>query len=293
MSSEISPFRKDLLNGRVALVTGGASGIGFEIARQLGLHGASLVLMGRRESFLRDAVAALEAQGVSCLYSVGDVREQSDALKAVSLAVSQYGRLDILVNAAAGNFLVNADELSPKGFRTVMDIDAAGCFTMCHSAFPALKSSGSAAIINISATLHYGATWYQAHASAAKAAIDSLTRSLGLEWGMFGIRVCGIAPGPIANTPGMNKLGGGLDDAALSELLAPGIPIGRLGATQDIAFAAVYLSSSAASFITGETLVVDGGTWLSEPRRIPREMVGQLSRGVEAGSRAIKPQSKL
>eukprot|EP00042_Codosiga_hollandica_P041380 m.368380 g.368380 ORF g.368380 m.368380 type:complete len:294 (-) comp56101_c0_seq1:898-1779(-) len=291
-SEAVSPFRHDLLAGRVAVVTGGGSGIGFEIARQLAKHGAKVVLMGRREKFLSDAAQLLRDQGLSATFLAGDVRDSADAQKVVEKAKSSFGRLDILVNAAAGNFLANAHELSPKGFRTVMEIDTLGVFTMCHAAFPLLKAAGSAAIINITATLHYGATWYQAHASAAKAAIDSLTRSLGLEWGAFGIRVCGIAPGPIADTPGMNKLAGGLDAAAVAELVVPAIPIGRLGTTRDIALATVYLVSEAGSFITGETLVVDGGNWLAEPPRVPRELIGELSRGAEAGSRAMKP-SKL
>eukprot|EP00042_Codosiga_hollandica_P041382 m.368393 g.368393 ORF g.368393 m.368393 type:complete len:307 (-) comp56101_c0_seq2:926-1846(-) len=250
-SEAVSPFRHDLLAGRVAVVTGGGSGIGFEIARQLAKHGAKVVLMGRREKFLSDAAQLLRDQGLSATFLAGDVRDSADAQKVVEKAKSSFGRLDILVNAAAGNFLANAHELSPKGFRTVMEIDTLGVFTMCHAAFPLLKAAGSAAIINITATLHYGATWYQAHASAAKAAIDSLTRSLGLEWGAFGIRVCGIAPGPIADTPGMNKLAGGLDAAAVAELVVPAIPIGRLGTTRDIALATVYLVSEAGSFITG------------------------------------------
>lgn len=135
-----------------------------------------------------------------------------------------------------------------------------------------------------------GATWYQTHASAAKAAIDSLTRSLGLEWGAFGIRVCGIAPGPIADTPGMSKLSGGIEAEVLEEALGKRIPVQRLGRTNDVAFAAVFLCLNTSGFITGETLVVDGGAWLSSEPQIPREMVSDLSRRVEGKSRAIKPE---
>jgi len=106
--------------------------------------------------------------------------------------MSQFGRVDILVNGAAGNFLAEAKSLTPKGFKTVMDIDAQGCFNMSHAVYPAMVKNGfGGSITNISMTLHYGATWYQAHASAAKSAIDSLTRSLALEWGCDKIRVNG------------------------------------------------------------------------------------------------------
>jgi 2,4-dienoyl-CoA reductase [(3E)-enoyl-CoA-producing], peroxisomal len=158
--------------------------------------------------------------------------------------------------------------------------------------------SAGGVVVNISATLHYGATWFQAHASAAKAAVDSLTRSLGLEWGSYGVRVVGIAPGPIADTPGMTKLapaGDGAGDEgtseAVRELVAEVIPLGRMGSKADIGLAAVFLCSPAASFITGETLVVDGGHWLFKPQMLPREMVAEMSRRVEGKSRAMAPDA--
>lgn len=133
------------------------------------------------------------------------MRKPDDCTAAVAACARQFHGIHILVNCAAGNFLATAEELSVNGFKTVMDIDTVGTFMMCRAAFPHLKTAHGA-VINISATLHYGATWYQAHASAAKAAIDSLTRSLALEWGEFGIRVNGVAPGPIQDTAGCRWL---------------------------------------------------------------------------------------
>lgn len=167
-------------------------------------------------------------------YEGADISLQ-DAQAAVSHCLETFGKLDILVNCAAGNFLAPASTLSPKGFKTVMDIDAVGTFTMCRASFSALAKSPTPVIVNISATLHHGkhhrcrthlstfllmhslltkvpsravpgATWLQVHASAAKAAVDSLTRSLALEWGQYGIRVVGVAPGPVEATAGMTKL---------------------------------------------------------------------------------------
>ena len=130
--------------------------------------------------------------GQTCLYKVCDVRNPSACKAVVDYAMAQFGRVDILVNGAAGNFLAEAKSLTPKGFKTVLDIDTQGTFNMCHAVFPAMSKGGSGgSIINISMTLHYGATWYQAHASAAKSAIDSLTRTLALEWGCYKIRVNG------------------------------------------------------------------------------------------------------
>eukprot|EP00128_Syssomonas_multiformis_P009586 Colp12_sorted_trinity150504_noHs@12599 len=186
---ETSPFKADLLCGYTALVTGGGSGIGYEIALQLGQHGAKIVIMGRRTKVLDLAVDSLRKNGVDATSVQGDVRKEEDAQAAVQLAVEKYGSLDILVNSAAGNFLCPADNLSTKGYKTVMDIDAVGVFNMSRAAHKELKQSRrGSVIINISATLHYGATWYQVHASSAKAAIDSITRTLGLEWGQDGIR---------------------------------------------------------------------------------------------------------
>ncbi|CAM9316951.1 unnamed protein product [Choristocarpus tenellus] len=303
MASPQSPFRADCLVGKVALVTGGGSGIGYEITRQLGLHGAKVVIMGRREKFLAKAVHSLHSDGVDAALVQGDVRSSESAEAAVAFAVKRYGGLDILVNGAAGNFLANANELKLKGFKTVMEIDTVGVFNMSSAAFKALsrpesghsKIGGSfSTIINISMTLHYGATWYQAHASAAKAAIDSLTRTLALEWGMHGIRVNGIAPGPIADTPGMTKLGVGIGPGDTSSVAKDKVPLGRMGTTFDIGMGAVFLCSEAAAFVSGDTLIVDGAEWLYKPPLLPPKAVSEMSRAVEGRSRAMgAPRSKL
>jgi peroxisomal 2,4-dienoyl-CoA reductase len=295
-----SPFKGDILKGKVALLTGGGSGIGYEISVQLGKHGASIAVMGRRKNVVDDAAAALRSQGIKAIGLVGDVRKQDDAVRVLESTIKEFGKLDILVNAAAGNFLVPAEDLSPNGFRTVIDIDSVGTFTMCHEALKYLKkggtgkdSSSGGVIINISATLHYTATWYQIHVSAAKAAVDSITRSLALEWGTdYDIRVNGIAPGPINDTTGANKL---VPEGSMMKSVETE-PLFKLGEKWDIAMAALYLASDAGKYINGTTMVVDGGLWLSRPRHFPKEAVKQLSRAVEKRSRDSPigiPKSKL
>ncbi|XP_073281367.1 peroxisomal 2,4-dienoyl-CoA reductase [(3E)-enoyl-CoA-producing]-like [Primulina huaijiensis] len=295
-----SPFRADVLIGKVALLTGGGSGIGFEISAQFGKHGASIAIMGRRKNVLDDAVSVLQSLGIPAIGLVGDVRKQEDAQRVVEATVKRFGKLDILVNAAAGNFLVSAEDLSPNGFKTVMDIDSVGTFTMCHEALKYLKKGGPGRssehggfILNISATLHYTAAWYQLHVSAAKAAIDALTRNLALEWGTdYDIRVNGIAPGPIGDTTGMSKL----VPPEMNSKARDYMPLYKVGEKWDIAMAAVYLASDAGKYINGTTMPVDGGLWLSKPRHLSKDAVKQLSRTVEKRSRATPtglPTSKL
>ncbi|XP_073048009.1 peroxisomal 2,4-dienoyl-CoA reductase [(3E)-enoyl-CoA-producing]-like isoform X1 [Primulina eburnea] len=295
-----SPFRPDILKGKVALLTGGGSGIGFELSTQFGKHGASVAIMGRRKNVIHDAVSVLQCLGIPAVGFEGDVRKPEDARRVVEATVERFGKLDILVNAAAGNFLVAAENLSPNGFKTVMDIDSVGTFTMCHESLKYLKKGGPGKdsstggfILNISATLHYTASWYQIHVSAAKAAVDALTRNLALEWGTdYDIRVNGIAPGPIGDTTGMSKL----LPKEINNGGAESVPLYKVGEKWDIAMAAVYLASIAGKYINGTTLVVDGGLWLSQPRHLPKEAVKQLSRAVEKRSRAEPagiPASKL
>ncbi|KDP25070.1 hypothetical protein JCGZ_22605 [Jatropha curcas] len=295
-----TPFKADILKGKVVLITGGGSGIGFEISTQFGKHGASVAIMGRRKQVLDSAVNELQSLKIPAAGFEGDVRKQEDAKRVLESTFKHFGRIDILVNAAAGNFLVSPEDLSPNGFRTVIDIDAVGTYTMCHEALKYLKkgglgrsSSGGGTILNISATLHYTAAWYQIHVSAAKAAVDAIGRNLALEWGTdYDIRVNGIAPGPIADTPGMSKL----SPQELNSKAREYMPLYKLGEKWDIAMAALFLASDAGKYVNGTTVIVDGGLWLSRPRHLPKEGVKQLSQTVEKRSRASPvgvPSSKL
>eukprot|EP00803_Ostreobium_quekettii_P011419 evm.model.scf_212.1 EVM.evm.TU.scf_212.1 scf_212:478-2505(+) len=236
--------------------------------------------MGRRQQVVEDAAAELSREGIKAMAVLGDVRFPDQCQSAIDSVDSNFGTgLHILVNSAAGNFLAPAEILSSGGFKTVMDIDTLGTFNMCRGAYPLLaKAQGGGCIINISATLQYGATFFQAHACAAKAAIDSLTRTLALEWGPDRIRVNAVAPGPTAGTAGMAKLSAGRDQ---SQSLSKYIPLGRMGEKWEIGQACVYLASSAAGYITGAILVVDGGHWLYREPFAPKSFVMQVSRKLE------------
>ena len=251
----LAVFEANLLAGHVVLVTGGGTGICRGIAQAFAECGADVCIVGRKGEVLAQTAAEMSAAtGRDIFFVPCDVRQPDAVAEAIAQTIAKFGHLDTVVNGAAGNFLAPAAALSANGFRTVVDIDLCGTFNVARAAFEALRLGGRGLIINISATLHYGGTPLQIHASAAKAGVDAVTRNLAVEWGQFGIRVNGIAPGPIAETEGMRRLAGSAADKAKAS-----VPLGRFGAIEEIAAAAVFLRSNAAAYITGTTLVVDGG----------------------------------
>lgn len=250
-------FAENILQGKVAFVTGGGTGITGGLARAFAEHGAEVAITSRKMENLIPMQQLITENGGQCHAVAADVRDYDAVQKAIAETVEKFGRIDIVVNGAAGNFLCAANELSANGFGTVVDIDTKGTFNVCRAAFEELKKT-QGQILNISATLHYLATPMQIHVSAAKAGVDAITRNLSVEWGRHRIRVNGIAPGPIEDTEGMKRL---LPEP-LKEKITKKIPLGRFGKIKDIENAALFLCSDAASYINGVTLVVDGGQWL-------------------------------
>jgi len=258
-----SIFTAGILKDHVAFVTGGGTGITGGVARALAEAGASVALVSRNLDHLQPAADAINENGGKAIAVVADVRQPEAVEAAVATTVEQLGKIDIVINGAAGNFLCNAEQLSPNGFGTVVDIDLKGTFNVSRAAFAQLKEHRGQ-ILNISATLHYLGTPMQLHVSAAKAGVDALTRNLAVEWGRYGIRVNAIAPGPIEDTEGMQRL----VPEPIKERLKKAVPLGRFGRIADIEKAAVFLCSDAASFISGAVLVVDGGHWLAANRTV-------------------------
>src|SRR5438105_5735810 len=254
-------FSPTLLKDKVALITGGGTGICRGIALAFASHGCDVAITSRKIEHLERRRGELRARGVRAMAKASDVRDAAAVAEMVGAVASELGRLDIVINGAAGNFICLAENLSPNGFGTVVDIDLKGTFNVSRAALPHLKAQGGT-VVNISATLPYLGTMGQSHAAAAKAGVDSLTRTLAVEWGPHRIRVNGIAPGPIDGTEGVRRL----TTERSRESALKTCPLGRMGTTDDIANAALFLASDAAAYVNGVTLVVDGGLWLRSAR---------------------------
>ncbi|HEU5168923.1 MAG TPA: SDR family oxidoreductase [Gemmatimonadales bacterium] len=267
MSAPRPVFVPDLLAGRVALVTGGGTGIGFGIASCLARAGAAVAIASRKPDHLGPAAAELREAGARVLPVEVNVRDPDSVARMVERVTTELGRLDILVNNAAGNFYAGSADLSPNAWRAVVETDLYGTFYCCQAAYPALKASGAGRIVSISMTLHYRGWPLMAHATAAKAGVDALTRTLALEWAADRITVNAVAPGPIP-TEGVRKAftppNADVPDLFRMDAWARGaIPARRWGTPEDIGHMVTYLASPAGEWITGAIFVVDGGHWLA------------------------------
>lgn len=252
-------FRDNLLKGRTALITGGSSGIGLGIAEVFGMLGANLVIVGRNAEKLETAKQQL-SRNAQVLALASDVRDYDATQNVIQQTLERFGTLDVLINNAAGNFHCPFEDMTPNGWRAVVDIDLNGTFNYCHAAFKGLsESSFGGRIINISLAQAVSGWPGSAHAASAKAGVTALTRSLAVEWGPHAIRVNNVLPGPIENTEGLRRLYEARDEA---EKELSRMALGHFGQTDDIAQACVYLTSPAGNFVTGCDLTVDGGRWL-------------------------------
>ncbi|OBI92947.1 SDR family oxidoreductase [Mycobacterium sp. 1245805.9] len=257
MTDRRSPFRADLLQGKVALVTGGATGLGLEVARVLGNHGARVAICSRKEPNLEAAVATLREEGIEATYGVCDVRRDDEVTAVVEEVLGKFGQLDIVVNNAAGNFPVPISGLSPKGFKAVVDIDLLGTFNVSKVAYDLWLRDHGGAVVNISAAIQYRGMALQAHVVSAKAGVDALSRACAIEWGPDGVRVNVVAPGAMSGTEGVRRITGDAQHRTTQN------PLRRPGSTTEVADAVLFLASDAASYVTGAVLVVDGGGWLT------------------------------
>jgi NAD(P)-dependent dehydrogenase (short-subunit alcohol dehydrogenase family) len=254
-------FADGILHDQVVLVTGGGTGIGRSIALSMAAYGAHVVLASRKLENLQAVAAQIEQQGPRALPVRTDIRrvEQVEAL--VQAALDTFGRIDILVNNAAGSFLAAARQITPNGWSTIIDTTLNGTFYCSRAVGGHMIAQGGGKIINITATLHYKGSPGLVAPTAAKAGVDALTKTLALEWAKFNILVNAIAPGPITTEGSERQL---WSHTTFHERVKQGVPLGRFGVAEDIANMAVYLASPAGNYITGATMVVDGGEWLQK-----------------------------
>jgi citronellol/citronellal dehydrogenase len=250
MGSEI--FKPGLLDGQVALVSGGGSGLGRRTAVELSGLGAHVVVCGRRAEPLEETVG-LCPEG-ACSARVCDIREEDQVGTLVDAVLADHGRIDLLVNNAGGQFLTPAEDITPKGFRTVIRLNVEGTWLMTHAvATKAMIPSGSGGkIVNVTISPHNGLPG-MAHSSAARAAVENLTRVLSIEWSRFGIKLNSIAAGQFGTETLRTKY-----PQAVVEHLEQTIPLGRLGTEDEFAWAVAYLASPAGDFYSGSILTIDG-----------------------------------
>jgi citronellol/citronellal dehydrogenase len=258
-----SPLRSDANAGRVALVTGGGTGIGRATALELAHTGASVVLCGRRAEPLDATRRDAEALGAECLAAPADLREPEEAERVVDAALERFGRVDVLVNNAGGQFTAPAEAISDKGWRAVerATVDQVWSVTREVATRSMIPGAGGGLVVFVGFSPLRGIPGF-AHASAGRAAVANLATGLALEWSRYGIRTVCVAPGTIL-TEGLEGYG-----AEQVEAWRRTVPLGRLGRPEEVAALIAFLASAGGAYVTGTTILVDGGAdaWgLGEP----------------------------
>jgi NAD(P)-dependent dehydrogenase (short-subunit alcohol dehydrogenase family) len=257
----------DTFKDRVAIVTGGGTGLGRAIALELARLGASVVVAGRRPEPLAETARLVEERGGRAHAQPTDVREPDAVDALAAAAVERFGRVDVLVNNAAGNFVARAEDLSPNGWRAVVGIVLDGTFLCSRAVGKRLIEQGDGgAILSVIASYAWTGGPGTVHSAAAKAGVLSLTRTLAVEWAQHGIRVNCICPGPTDTEGAGAALWPTEEDRAR---VAATVPLGRLATPDEVAVWAAALCSPYAGYITGENLTIDGGHWLEQESYLP------------------------
>lgn len=248
-------LRDGILAGKTAFIAGGSRGINLGIALGFAAAGAKVAILSRSPERVAEAVSEIRTAGHEAVGYVADVRAFTEVERSLCGTRDLYGEIDIVVSGAAGNFLAPAIDLSPNGFKSVVDIDLLGTFNVLKASYPYLRKPG-ASLISITAPQAVQPTAQQIHVCAAKAGVNMVTKCLALEWGIHGIRVNAISPGPIAGTEGMRRLTPTPDMESAFKMR---IPLGRYGEIVDIAELAIFLASDGSRNMTGAIVDCDGG----------------------------------
>lgn len=265
-------FREDVLTGQVALVTGGGTGIGAAIARELGRQGATIVIASRKAGNIDPAAAGLtEELGRPVTGVICDIRDRESVSHAVRETLATHGRLDILVNNGGGQFMAPAETISPRGWDAVIATNLTGTWNLTREVFDQWMGAHGGRVINITMLTQRGFPG-MAHSVAARSGVEAMTRTLAVEWAGRGVLVNTVQPGIIASS-GLRNYPAGLE---LARETQREIPLKRLGSCEEIAWMVAFLAGPAGGYITGQTLIVDGGrtlwgrTWpLPDPEPLP------------------------
>jgi citronellol/citronellal dehydrogenase len=255
MASRI--FQPGLLDGQVAIVSGGGTGLGRATALELAELGAQVVVCGRRLEPLEETAAAAEGrcEAVAC-----DIREEQQVDELVDGVLERHGRVDLLVNNAGGQYLTPAEDITPKGFRTVIRLNVEGTWLMTHAVATKamIPEERGGKIVNVTLSPHQGLPG-MAHSSAARAAVENLTKVLSIEWARFGIKLTALAAGHFATDTLMTKY-----PKPVVEGVSGTVPLQRLGRPEEFAWLVAYLASPAGDYLSGAVLTIDGArdNWL-------------------------------
>lgn len=254
-------FKEKILQGQVAIITGGGTGLGKEIAKQYARHGAKIVICSRSPEHLENGKAEIQQEGQEVMSYPLDVREPQHIKKFTAEVLKRFGRIDILVNNAAGNFIYPADKLPLGGWKSVIDIVLNGSFYCSQIIGQQMITQQRGQILNILATYAWTGGPGTIHSACAKAGVLAMTRTLAVEWARYGIRVNAIAPGPFDTAGARIRL---WPTAEMQQAITREIPLQRFASLEEVAQAALYLTSPYAAYITGECLTIDGGGWLGK-----------------------------
>jgi citronellol/citronellal dehydrogenase len=246
-------FAPGLLEGRVCVVSGAGTGLGRATAIELASLGATVVGCGRRPEPLEEAVEEITRAGGSAEAVPMDIRDEEAVERLVDGVLERHGRLDVLVNNAGGQFLSPAEAITPKGFRTVTELNVQGTWQMTHAAATkAFIPQGGGKVVSVTISPHNGMPG-MVHSGAARAAVENMMRTLSIEWARFNVKLCAVAAGQFATEVLRTKY-----PKAVSENVARTVPLGRLGTPEEMAWLVAYLASPAGDFFSGCVLTLDG-----------------------------------
>ncbi len=275
-------FQNKIFSQKVAVITGGGTGLGKEIAKKLAGLGAKIAIISRNQEHLQEGEKEIRQITPDVISKTCDIREPDQIRSVKAQILEMYGQIDILINNAAGNFIYPAEKLPLRGWKSVIDIVLNGSF-YCSQIFGLeMIRQKRGNILNILATYAWTGGPGTIHSASAKAGVLAMTRTLAVEWARYGIRINAVAPGPF-DTPGARQRL--WPTTEIAQKIIEEIPMGRFATTSEVTDAVIYLLSPYASYITGECLTIDGGAWLGKGIGRALDFIDQFAELRESGKK--------